>query len=379
MTISSSTRRAGPYDCDGVDTTFNFSFKVFSAADVKVTLTNPAGVDTVISSYSVTLNPDQDATPGGFITTVATYGIGNRITITGAMPETQGTSIPNAGGFFPKVIEAALDKLTILVQQLRDESNRSFRAGVTSPGVVDVQPGVANSLIGWNATATGIENKALTTTALISGPSDADKTVQINGAGVPVLNAPAAARAALGATATGAALFTAADAAAGRAALSASQSFPQPAAVTTTSGNNRDLIGIPAGARRVVLMLSGVSTNGSNQPLIQLGTSGGIQATGYTTATTSITTAANVATAYTNGWQIFSAAAANAISGSITFTRLDPSANTWVATGIFSHTGPSIVMLSGAVTLSGALDRLRLTTVGGTDAFDAGSINLLID
>jgi hypothetical protein len=209
------------------------------------------------------------------------------------------------------------------------------------------------------------------TDAAVTGSLGSPLSVANGGTGA---NTAAGARTGLGGTAVGVAVFTAVDAAAARNAL-----FPQSAPVTTTSGNNRDLIGIPAGARRVVLMLSGVSTNGTNQPLIQLGTSGGIQATGYTTATTSITTAANVATAYTNGWQIFSAAAANAITGSITFTRLDPSANTWVATGIFNHTGPSIVMLSGAVTLSGALDRLRLTTVGGTDAFDAGSINLLVD
>ena len=33
----------------------------------------------------------------------------------------------------------------------------------------------------------------------------------------------------------------------------------------------------------------------------------------------------------------------------------------------------------GSVTLSGALDRVVLTTVGGTDTFDAGSVNIIYE
>jgi hypothetical protein len=180
MTISSSTRRAGPYDCDGVDQTFSFAFKVFTAADLKATLTSPAGVDTVISSYSVTLNPDQDAAPGGLITTVATYGVGNKITISGASVETQETAIPNAGGFFPKVIEAALDKLTILVQQLRTDVDRSFRASITNPTIIDVQPAVADALLKWNSTGTGVESASSTSfTGVASGPSDVGRVPRV--------------------------------------------------------------------------------------------------------------------------------------------------------------------------------------------------------
>jgi hypothetical protein len=149
--------------------------------------------------------------------------------------------------------------------------------------------------------------------------------------------------------------------------------------VATTSGNNIDLTGIPAGARRVVLTLSGVSTDGTNQPLIQLGTSGGVQTTGYATVSTSITTAANAATAYTNGWQIFSANAANVISGMVTFVLVNAASNTWSAFGLLNHSLPSVVMISGDVSLPAALDRIRLTTVGGLDAFDAGVVNVLVD
>jgi hypothetical protein len=192
MTISSSTRRAGPYDCDGVDTTFNFAFKVFSASDVKVTLTSPAGVENVISSYSVTLNPDQDATPGGFITTVAIYGVGNKITISGASVETQETAIPNAGGFFPKVIEAALDKLTILVQQLREELGRSIKLPVSSAfsNLSLPEPSSARFLR-WNLSGTALENADITGAGSIGIPV----SIAQGGTGETTLSA---ARAALG-------------------------------------------------------------------------------------------------------------------------------------------------------------------------------------
>jgi hypothetical protein len=150
--------------------------------------------------------------------------------------------------------------------------------------------------------------------------------------------------------------------------------------VATTSGTTIDLTGLSATARRVVLAFNGVSTNGANQPLIQLGTSGGVQTTGYSTVTTSITTGANAATAYTNGWQLFSAGPGNVLYGAITFTLVDTASGTWAATGtVASNTTPSVISLAGAKSLSGVLDRIRLTTVGGTDAFDAGSVNVLMD
>jgi hypothetical protein len=36
-------------------------------------------------------------------------------------------------------------------------------------------------------------------------------------------------------------------------------------------------------------------------------------------------------------------------------------------------------MIGGTVTLSGTLDRVRITTVNGTDTFDAGTVNILYE
>ncbi len=150
-------------------------------------------------------------------------------------------------------------------------------------------------------------------------------------------------------------------------------------AQNSTSGTSIDFTGIPSWVKKITVMFNGVSTNGTSQPMIQIGTSGGIQTTGYSTNTCNITTGVNSTVNYTNGWQIFSSNAANVIGGALTLVQQDAATGTWVGTGLFSPSQPSVSMISGTKALSGTLDRVRITTVNGTDTFDAGSINILYE
>ena len=71
MTIPSTPRKAGPFLGNGATTSFPFAFKVFGPADIKVVIANSAGVEITLalnSDYSVTLNPNQDTSPGGVVT-----------------------------------------------------------------------------------------------------------------------------------------------------------------------------------------------------------------------------------------------------------------------------------------------------------------------
>ena len=90
MTISSEVRKAGPYDGNDVTTSFPFSFKVFSADDVVVVLTDPAGIETTLTGsgtdYSVTLNADQDTAPGGAVEKVSALATDYLLTITSSVP-----------------------------------------------------------------------------------------------------------------------------------------------------------------------------------------------------------------------------------------------------------------------------------------------------
>jgi hypothetical protein len=130
MTISSTTRVAGPFTGSGSTATFPFTFKVFATTDLYVTITTTA-TDTVTdlaltTDYSVALNADQDTSPGGTITLVAgSLASGLTLTITTDIPALQGLNLANGGAFYPDVINAAQDRLTVLIQQLEDQiSNR---------------------------------------------------------------------------------------------------------------------------------------------------------------------------------------------------------------------------------------------------------------
>jgi hypothetical protein len=150
-------------------------------------------------------------------------------------------------------------------------------------------------------------------------------------------------------------------------------------AVASTSGTSIDFTGIPSWAKRITVMLSGVSTNGSSLLLVRVGTSSGIVSTGYD----STANAGIIGGQYqniTNAFCItYNAAATSKFKGAIVLTNI--SGNTWVQTGTTSDSVVNAVTTnsSGDVTLSGTLDRVRITTVNGTDTFDAGTINILYE
>jgi hypothetical protein len=117
MTISTQTRSAGPFPGTGVVVTYPFAFKVFQTTDLLVAQVDALGNQTFPVAALVALNADQDASPGGTWTPAVAVPVGSTLSITSAVPQTQTASLTNAGGFFPKTIENALDRLTILIQQ----------------------------------------------------------------------------------------------------------------------------------------------------------------------------------------------------------------------------------------------------------------------
>lgn len=126
-------------------------------------------------------------------------------------------------------------------------------------------------------------------------------------------------------------------------------------------------------------MFSGVSTNGTSNILLQLGTSGGIQTTGYLGASGYVG-GTPVSTNPTNGFSIFHDTASELFHGAVTFSQLSSSSNIYVCQGFYSSSTRAYSLLtSGSVTLSGILDRIRITTASGTPTFDAGSINILYE
>ena len=158
------------------------------------------------------------------------------------------------------------------------------------------------------------------------------------------------------------------------------QALTSGTAVASTSGTSIDFTGIPSTVKRITVMFSGVSTNGTSINLIQIGDSGGIENTGYSGVGTSITSTPGViVAAQTAGFGIGgNNSAANTKNGNAVLTML--TGNTWTINGQFAFGNEARTdFTAGSKTLSGTLDRVRITTVNGTDTFDAGSINILYE
>ena len=152
--------------------------------------------------------------------------------------------------------------------------------------------------------------------------------------------------------------------------------FPSTAGPTSV-----DFTGIPSWVKRVIVSLAGVSTNGTSEVIFRIGTSGGIQSTGYLSSSSVITTAV-LTVNDTTGFRLFNntGAATDIRNGALTLVLLDSATGTWSATGVFGQSDAArAAIIGGSKTLSGTLDRVRITTVGGTDTFDAGTINILYE
>ena len=142
----------------------------------------------------------------------------------------------------------------------------------------------------------------------------------------------------------------------------------------TTSGTTKDFTGIPSWATNVRIVLVGVSTNGSAGVGIQIGYSGGIETTGYSGTVFDDSTTANIS----GGFFDNTASAALVRHGAYYLTLADSATNTWVCTftvGFSNIAGGRTG--GGSKALSGTLDRVRLTASNGTDAFDAGAVNIV--
>lgn len=140
----------------------------------------------------------------------------------------------------------------------------------------------------------------------------------------------------------------------------------------STSGTSIPFTGIPSWAKRINVILSGVSTAGTSPIIVRLGTSSGIDSTGYSGACGNRATETFFTTSFIFGISI---TAADTFSGQMFVSNV--TGNTWSETSILGgSSGNAPQMGAGTKTLSGVLDRVSITTVNGTDTFDAGTINI---
>lgn len=165
MTISNTSRTAGPFVGNGVTAAFPFAYKVFARSDVMVARTVTAtGIESILtldSDYTVTLNTDQNASPGGIITMAVPPPVGTTLAATSNISIQQSLDLTNNGGFYPTAITTALDRIVVNIQQL------AARVGV---GALNVGAAATLNALANLSTPTG--------SSLVGFPGSAGRTVK---------------------------------------------------------------------------------------------------------------------------------------------------------------------------------------------------------
>lgn len=153
---------------------------------------------------------------------------------------------------------------------------------------------------------------------------------------------------------------------------------PNSGTAVSASGTAVDFTGIPAGTKRITVMFNGVSTNGSDNFLIQIG-SGSVTTSGYLSSFEFVYNGGTPAGGNaTNGFGVYASDSTAVKHGTVTLYSLN-SGNTWICSGVVGASNNTGVGINGgSVSLSGTLDRVRITTTG-SNTFDSGSINILYE
>lgn len=147
----------------------------------------------------------------------------------------------------------------------------------------------------------------------------------------------------------------------------------------TASGTAVNFTGIPSWAKRVTVMLNGISLSGSSNFLVQLGDTGGVETSSYLGGCNTFNTAPS-ALNYSSGFLITEGAgdAGWSIYGLVTLVNV--SGNIWAESHSVGIIGTAAVSIGGGTkTLSDILTQVRITSANGTDTFDAGTVNIMYE
>jgi hypothetical protein len=151
--------------------------------------------------------------------------------------------------------------------------------------------------------------------------------------------------------------------------------MPTISPLVTLSGSSVDFTGIPATARRVTVMVSGLSTNGSTVPLIQLGGAGGIEASGYVGGVGFAGASSNSSPISAGVSLVTTMIASLVLHGKATFDLMDFSTNLWSFDATFGRTDGVVYLVGGTKSLSETLTQVRITT-NSANVFDLGTASV---
>jgi hypothetical protein len=149
----------------------------------------------------------------------------------------------------------------------------------------------------------------------------------------------------------------------------------------TASGTSVDFTNIPSWVKRITIIFSSISTNGASEVQVQLGTGATPTYTtsGYSAVSSSVALAGGTGGASSgSGFVIANANASSVRHGHMVLTPV--SGNVWVSSHVIGDAGISFTAQGGGnVGLGAVLTAVRITTIGGSNSFDAGSFNIFYE
>jgi hypothetical protein len=160
-----------------------------------------------------------------------------------------------------------------------------------------------------------------------------------------------------------------------------SQPLTLATAQASTSGTSIDFTGIPSWAKRITVMLQGVSTNGSSGVTLRVGTTSGFVdgAGSYLGASDNMGGSVSPNN-FSTGFNLEDASMSGTHVRHYVCTLLNVTGNSWMFSVVGALSNSAAVSLGGgSISLAAVLDRVRLTTLNGTDTFDAGSVNIMYE
>jgi hypothetical protein len=156
-----------------------------------------------------------------------------------------------------------------------------------------------------------------------------------------------------------------------------SGAFISGTAVNSTSGTAITFTSIPSWVKRVTVTLQGVSTNGSTRILVRLGSSGGIESSNYLGSVND----GGTPETYSSGFNIRPGnGSGDVYHGQFILSLINSSTNSWAESHVIGQSNNNQLCWGGGTkALSGVLTQVSVTTLSGTDTFDAGTINILYE
>lgn len=412
MTITATGNRES-YAGNGVTTTFAFPHPFFVTTDLTVyeQIVSTGAVTTLALTTDYTVSGAGTQT-GGQVTRLVATATGTNIVIVRAVPYTQGASFPNNTAFDGPTVEAAFDRSVVLNAQVLDLVSRTMQQPATDVANIGPLPGKTTRVSTFAAYDANGDPIAA------AGPTSGGAPVSVYGATLVAATDANAARTVLATYSTAqvdaanavvvasslqkSVFTTKGDLVAATAASTPArfaigtdgkvlQADSSQAAgliwkdrrvsmgvVASTSGTSIDFNSIPTWATTITIMFQGVSTNGTSQMRVQLGSPGGIETSGYLGTNSAVLAASAGAANFTSGFDFSDSAAATAVRhGLLQLSLLDPATNMWVASGQLGQSDTTRLSdVAGSKATAQPLDRVRITTVSGVNTFAAGSINV---